>query len=976
MFKSRLFWKVISNFAILLVILTAMTVLTINILSQIERSFTTSSVNVKSLVSLNQLRDYLVAAPQSADLYMLTGKPEALELYTRIAGQEFAGELSSVGNLLSDSSDRQDLEQIRLLFDSWVQFVGDKKVQLYESGHRGEEFELELRTIAAIEDSMGYLTGAHTLLQDIYRDQSNTIPNSIDAGLRKARDIGFFVIVINVLLAVFSIVLGFVLTRSITKPVDMLRSGTRNIMDGSYETIEIHRKDEFGDLAEDFNRMAVMLQNNYGRLTAYSELMTSLNRYDTLEDVQSRSLEILCTHTKSAIGALYLLDAEKGALHLASGYALKDQTVVQEYLLGQGIPGQCAQLNQTLDVSNVTEGRGFVVETGLVSVVPAHIIAAPIVFQENVIGVVVLGSMRAFDEMKREVINNSVPQIGVAIMNAMNNDATKKLSREIAGKNQELNNKNSELQKAYRVKSDFLSNMSHELRTPLNSIIGFTSVLLGQHGDPLTPDQRKALEKVLKNGKHLLQLINDILDFSKIESGRTPINIEADEVANVISTAMVSVEPMVNTKGVKLIHDIEPGIPLLNTDVLKVKQILLNLLSNAAKFTEHGDITITARRLDTGMITIAVKDSGIGIEEKNLDKVFEEFQQIDSSNSRKYKGTGLGLPIARSYARLLGGDLSLQSMHGQGSTFTLTIPPVFPKEKLPKVETPKPISAPVMPASPAAAAPKPKLTVTPPSPVEQPKTVPREQVGSKGIQVLCIDDEPEVIELLQRYLVPEGFSVRGALSGDEGIRVAEEIQPAVITLDIMMPEKDGWQVLRELKSNPKTTDIPVIIHSVIDNKPLAVSLGALDVMPKPSEAKKILDVVSNALKSKDKRVLIVDDNEDFANYVQVILEQEGFQTTVAYGGEEALKKVSESIPALIFLDLTMPEMDGFEVVRRLRMNPEWRDIPVVILSGKDLSRDERETLRSQIQEFIEKGHFSREAITNVLKKTIPRSATA
>ena len=970
MFKSRLFWKVIVNFALLLAILSAMTVLTTLMLLQIEHNFKVASVNLQAVSTIDSLRNHVVNIPKFADAYLFTRIPERKAAY-RLGWVAFDFECGILEKSSTDSANTRELSRVRSLMYEWRNNIGDRKIAVADSGLRSEILEQRLREFATVEEQFGYLEHAHNILQALYLDELNTLPTSIDLGLRWMRDVSRFTIGINVLLVIFALLLAFVLTRSITKPVKSLRAGTQAIMAGNYETIDLRRRDEFGDLAGDFNRMAVILQNNYGRLTAYSELMTTLNRLDTLEDVQTKGLEILCTHTGCSVGALYLLDPSRKVLHLAAGYALNDDAAVQEYRVGRGIPGQCASLSQTLEISDVAQNDAFVIGTGLVNVVPSHILATPIVFQENVIGVVVFGSTLAFDEMKREVISNSVPQLGVSIMNAMNNDATKKLSREIAAKNQELNGKNTELQKAYRVKSDFLSNMSHELRTPLNSIIGFTSVLLGQHGDPLTADQRKALDKVLKNGRHLLQLINDILDFSKIESGRTPVNIDSDDVANVVSTAMVSVEPMVNAKGVKLVHAIEPDLPMLNTDTLKVKQVLLNLLSNAAKFTEQGTITVAAKKAERGFISISVRDSGIGIEDRNIEKVFEEFQQIDSSSSRKYKGTGLGLPIARSYARLLGGDLTVQSIYGQGSTFTLTIPPVFPKEKLPKPEgapPPAPVFSPAPPRpAPAPTAPGPSAR---PAEVVRPPVVPE---GTKGPLVLSIDDEPEVIELLQRYLGPEGFTVQGALSGDEGIRLAEELHPVVITLDIMMPDKDGWQVLRELKSNPKTRDIPVIIHSVMDNKPLAISLGALDLMPKPSEAKKILDVVGRAMKSKDRRILIVDDNEDFANYVQVILQQEGYQTTVAFSGEEALKAVAEGVPALMFLDLTMPGMDGFEVVRRLRMKPEWREIPVVILSGKDLSKEERETLRLNIQEFIEKGHFSREAISNVLKKIIPRS---
>ena len=548
-----------------------------------------------------------------------------------------------------------------------------------------------------------------------------------------------------------------------------------------------------------------------------------------------------------------------------------------------------------------------------------------------------------------------MPQIGVALTNAMNFESTKRLSHEVAAKNEELNTKNTELQRAYRVKSDFLSNMSHELRTPLNSIIGFTSVLLEPHGDPLTDDTKTALEKVLKNGKHLLQLINDILDYSKIESGRTTINVDADTVASIVANCLVTIEPMVTTKGVKLQTQIEDELPILQTDILKVKQILLNLLSNAAKFTDQGTITVVAKN-SNGMVAIAVKDDGIGIESKNLGSVFEEFQQIDSSNSRKHKGTGLGLAIARNYARLLGGDLTVESVFGTGSTFTLIIPPVFSPEQTGTQtlrDTPSPSSASVVPSVSQA-------------------LIRRTPISPTGTLVLCIDDEPDVIELMKRFLIPEGYAVQSATSGDEGIRLAEQLHPSVITLDIMMPVKDGWQVLRELKNNPKTKDIPVIIHSIIDNKPLAISLGALDVITKPSDAKQILAVVEHACHTKDQTILIVDDDGDFSDVLRQILQREGYWTLSVLNGDEALKTLEDLNPALIFLDLKMPGMDGFAVLEHLRADDRWQNIPVVILSGADVSDAQRVMLQQRTQDFIEKGKFSKELISQTIKRTIAR----
>jgi len=901
---------------------------------------------------LDRIRVLMGDIQTAADEFMYTGLPEKRTVYDE-CWKEFDNDFAVLQKSYTDSSDIQTLKQIRVSFYAWVSNIGDKKILLASSGLKSGDLEKEMNAIGRLQATNRYLETAQALIRTLYQQRLTAVPKNIEYSIDLSKNIESFIILVNVLLAVFAIALGFILTRSITKPVQQLRGGTQNIMHGVFEPISLNQRDEFGDLASDFNQMSRMLRNNYNRLTAYSELMTALNKHESLKNVEQASLEILCLHTEATIGALYLLDVESNLLRLVSGYALHEVENKIVYKVGEGIPGQCAAMKRTVEINDVATSKEFIIDTGLVSVIPSCILATPILFQENLIGVIVLGSMKSFDEHQREIMDNSVPQIGVAITNAMNLESTKKLSSEIAKKNNELHGKNAELEKAYRVKSDFLSNMSHELRTPLNSIIGFTSVLLGQHGDPLTVDQAKALEKVLKNGKHLLELINDILDFSKIEAGRTPINLSTDEVATIVSNALVTVEPMVTGKDVKLLQEIEPDLPPLTTDTLKVKQILLNLLSNAAKFTEQGAITVIAKRQNS-MIAISVKDDGIGIASKNLDRVFEEFQQIDSSNSRKYKGTGLGLAIAKKYAVLLGGNLTVRSEVGKGSTFTLVIPPEISEDKIPKPndESPekiKPTAAPIV-----ASAPSPSSAAT----------------LSNGILVLCIDDDAEVIDLLRRYLIPEGYSVKGASSGEEGVRLARELHPAVITLDVMMPEKDGWQVLRELKNSPATSDIPVIIHSVVENRPLALSLGALDVVTKPSEPKKILSIVERACRSSNQPIMIVDDNQDFADSLKIMLEAEGYRAIALYSGEETLKQIETINPSLLFLDLIMSGIDGFAVVKHLRSQDRWQNLPIVILSGADITEAQRENLNKLIEEFIDKGHFSKELISSTIKKIV------
>jgi signal transduction histidine kinase/DNA-binding response OmpR family regulator/HAMP domain-containing protein len=959
MFSSRLFWKVTFYFVFLLIILSLMTGITLYFLTDQKKSYSQASIEITTTSNLDRIRELLVDIQSSADDYLYTGIPEKKLAYDASL-KAFDNEMITLQKSYSDSIDLQTVKQIQIFVFEWITNIGDKRVGLYSSGLTDEKLGEEIQLLGRQETAARYLEMARTLINTLYQQRLRSVPMHIENAIELAKKINTFIIAVNVLFAVFALALGFILSRSITKPIGQLRDGTQNIMKGVFQPITLRQRDELGALAKDFNHMSEMLQNNYNRLTAYSELMTALNKHESTENVEQASLQILCLHMGAAVSALYLLENESNVLRLVSGYALSMTEDKLEYKVGEGIPGQCAAMKQNLEVNDIVATKEFIIDTGLVRVAPTNVLAVPILFQENLIGVIVLGAMQPFDKLRLEIIKNSVPQIGVAITNAMNMDSTRKLSIEIATKNNELNTKNAELQKAYRVKSDFLSNMSHELRTPLNSIIGFTSVLLGPHGEPLTPDQAKAIEKVLKNGKHLLELINDILDFSKIEAGRTPINIDSGEISEIISNVMVTVEPMVTTKGVKLIQEVEPELPILNTDILKVKQILLNLLSNAAKFTEQGTISISAKK-HGDMISISVKDDGIGIEAKNLDRVFEEFSQIDSGSARKYKGTGLGLPIAKNYARLLGGNLTVQSEFGKGSTFILVLPPAFAKDKLQKPgEEPAPSK--VAPATATAAVP----SATRPAPE---KSV----APSSSILVLCIDDDAEVIDLLRRYLIPEGYSVRGAGSGEEGIRLAKELRPAVITLDIMMPEKDGWQVLRELKNNPATKDIPVIIHSIIENRPLALSLGALEVIAKPSEPKKVLSVVERACRSKNQPILIVDDNQDFADSLKMLLETEGYRAVAMYSGENALKDIENINPSLLFLDLLMPGMDGFAVVKRLRSQERWRDLPIVVVSGADISDGQRKSLNTLTQEFIEKGQFSKEIITSTIKKIIYQS---
>ncbi|MBI3586441.1 MAG: response regulator [Ignavibacteriales bacterium] len=962
MLKSKLYWRVLANFALLLVILTTMTFLTLRILSQIEQNFSIASADITTLGDIEKVRRYINDVPAAANEYAFTASALAKATY-ETGWKEFDDALNTLKKDYADSSAIQDIKQIRELYFGWMQNVGDSLILLGDNKNLQKDpkaFQTQLRTLAEIEAQIQYIPNARKIIRDLYSHKIASQPRSIELATSLSSDLGKFIGLVNILLAIFALALGFVLTRSITKPIRLLKNGTQNIMLGKFEPITLNRSDELGDLAGDFNKMSAMLGNNYTRLQAYSELVTTLNSLEHIEDVEKKSLRLLCSHTQASVGALYIVNRESNMLELVSGYALKSKgETIKSFAIGEGIPGQCAAQGKILEIDDIPASTGFSVDTGLIELLPQYIMAVPIMFQERILGVLVLGSMKKFGDLEKEIVNNSVPQLSVAITNAMNDDATRKLSLEIAKRNEELNSKNSELEKAYRVKSDFLSSMSHELRTPLNSIIGFSSVLLGPNGDPLTADQRMALEKVLKNGKHLLQLINDILDLSKLESGRMTLSVESEDIPSVVSNCMLIVEPLIQQKKLSLVQDIQQNLPTLTTDIVKVRQILVNLLSNASKFTEKGEILVNVQQ-QGDMVSFAIKDSGIGIEKKNFDLVFEEFKQVDSSNTRKYKGTGLGLPISRKLARMLGGDLTVDSEYGHGSTFILTIPPTLPQQQQQAAGGKTDLKPQTIPPPPRTA----------PSMAAIKETLQKQGDKPQGVQILCIDDDPDVIEILRKYLVPEGYSVTGALSGEEGVEAAAKIKPALITLDIMMPRKDGWQVLRELKQNPDTMDIPVIIHSIVENKPLAMSLGAVDVMTKPTEPKRLLSLVKRYYQSNDQFILLVDDHEDFALAFKDLLKRDGFNVRIATGGKEALKILDESLPSLILLDLIMPGMDGFQVVRELQQKEQWKKIPVVILSGKELSEDEQRQLNAHIADYFKKDSFSTAEMTNTIKRIL------
>ena len=500
---------------------------------------------------------------------------------------------------------------------------------------------------------------------------------------------------------------------------------------------------------------------------------------------------------------------------------------------------------------------------------------------------------------------------------------------------------------ANSAKSQFLANMSHELRTPLNAIIGYSEMLQEECEDlgisQLIPD----LKQIHASGKHLLALVNDILDLSKIESGRMDLYLEAVDVCTVVGDVATTVQPLMEKNGNRLEVRCPVNTGAMYADLTKLRQSLFNLLSNAAKFTKNGRVILEGWREKIGTsdwITFRVMDSGIGMTRQQIERLFKPFTQADASTTRQYGGTGLGLTITRRFCQMMGGDVTVESQPGTGSTFTIHVPAeVKPLERQSDDATRVVQREPTM--------------LTPASLEEAISRYPSGARETEPGAVLVVDDDPDARELMRRILSREGYRVVVAPDGKEGLRLAKEVRPCAITLDVLMPTMDGWAVLTALKGDPELAGIPVIMVTITSDKTLAYALGAKDFLTKPLERDRLLSVLRKLdfdCRLVPCRALVVDDDEDTRRLLRSVLEKEEWIVAEAGDGVAALQALEEKTPDLVLLDLMMPKMDGFEFCERLRGDPKWRSIPVVVLTAKDLTEEDRSRLNGSVERVVKK----------------------
>jgi signal transduction histidine kinase/CheY-like chemotaxis protein len=515
---------------------------------------------------------------------------------------------------------------------------------------------------------------------------------------------------------------------------------------------------------------------------------------------------------------------------------------------------------------------------------------------------------------------------------------------------------------ASRAKSTFLANMSHELRTPLNAIIGYSEMLIEEAQDvgekAFVPD----LEKIQTAGKHLLTVINDVLDLSKIEAGKMQLQVESFSIAQVVKDTCNLIQPLVEKNRNTLQINYPPNIGSAINDQTKLRQCLFNLLSNSAKFTADGQITLDVRRevktLRIGdrpcgpqtqpagdvrqefeereFIIFEVRDSGIGMNPEQTSRLFQPFTQADSSTTRKYGGTGLGLVITRHYCRMMGGEIAVESQPGQGSTFTMCV----------LSEVVEALSA-------------------------RTTNLPKAQAGGRKANILVIDDDDVTRDILQRMLRREGFHVVGAGGGEEGLRLARALHPNLITLDVMMPDMDGWSVLTAIKNDPDISDIPVVMLTIVDDKNLGYILGASDYLSKPIDRDRLVAIANRYRHQQSSQpVLIVDDEPELRGIIRRFLIKEGWSVIEAGNGNEALQQVHANCPQLILLDLMMPDMDGFEFIAKLRSDEACAMIPIIVVTAKVLTPNENSLLTGKVDKVMYKGSYNHSELLKEIQRLV------
>ncbi len=752
-------------------------------------------------------------------------------------------------------------------------------------------------------------------------------------------------------LTIAAAVLAVVFSGIITRPLRRIITSTERFAQGDSKVVlPVRNRGEIGELARSFDHMISQIQERSRALVdREARLSAVLNAAaegilvcgdDGRIQSCNRAAERIFGYTSAeSIGRNFdeFIESERPSLdrksNVLSGVALLKQltqgTIEHTWRVSPG-PDQPRRLKQ---LTSGTNERVGVRKDG--SRFPLEMSVSAIDVEEGRLYTAIVRDVTLRKESERDIrqLNRHLKEL-----NAHLDQRVKERTAELEKTNTELAFARDEALEANRAKSAFVAQMSHELRTPLNAIIGYSELLIDEADDSGNQSSVPDLKKIIEAGRHLLNLINDILDLAKIEAGRIEPYLEDVAIRPLLDGVIDTIEPLARKNRNQLELNCPDQIGSMQTDRTRLRQVLLNLLSNACKFTEDGRISLIVQRQTTDgaeSVHFDIVDTGIGLTPEQIGKLFQNFVQVDSSNSRKLAGTGLGLAISRRFCELMGGGVTVESEYGKGSTFRVWLPAGKVKDRLATGETIEPTAA---------------------------QTEANENVPARSGTVLVIDDDPNTQDLMRRCLASEGFEVVVAANGEDGLARARELHPAFITLDVVLPQMDGWAVLNELKSDPQVCDIPVVMVTVVDDKNLGFALGASDYVTKPIDRGRLQALIRKYHPAGDHKrsVLVIDDSEPTRNLVSRLLSAAGWTVASAENGRAAINQIERARPDLILLDLMMPDVDGIEFLEILRKNEEWRLIPVILITAKDLTPDERSRVSDKVEQVLQKGSYSGE----------------
>ncbi|GMV34004.1 MAG: hypothetical protein DCC59_07935 [Chloroflexi bacterium] len=666
---------------------------------------------------------------------------------------------------------------------------------------------------------------------------------------------------------------------------------------------------------------AIRRRNEYLAVSAeIGKLVTSILDLNT---IFARTVNLITERFDFYHAAIYIVEETGFKLELkeATGEAGAEMKE-QEHKLRldeRSIVGSVASTGSPLVANNVLE-HPLYAASPLLSDTRAEA-AIPLRIGPRIIGVIDIQAreINAFNEDEISVLQTLADQVAVAIDNARSFELSQQAVME--------------MREADRLKSQFLANMSHELRTPLNSIIGFSRVILKGIDGPVTELMQQDLTAIYNSGQHLLGLINDILDQAKIEAGKMELAFDEVNVGDLIHSVLSTMSGIVKDKPIELRQFVAPETPAVRADAIRIRQVMINLISNAVKFTEEGSITVNVepyRQDGRRLVRISVIDTGPGISPRDQEKLFQAFSQVDASPTRKSGGTGLGLSICKQLINMHGGEIWVESEINKGSAFHFTLP-LYHKELEAEVESHK--------------------------------------------TILTIDDDPQVIGLYQRYLHPEGFRVEPLTDPARAVEAARRVKPFAITLDIMMPGTDGWTVLDALKSNAETRNIPVIICSIVEDIEKGFHLGASDYLVKPILEEDLVNSLDRLnADGSIREVLVIDDNPNDVRLIGKMLIDDGrYKPILAEGGQNGWAALSSGNPPhAIILDLFMPEMDGFQILEQMQADRRLRDIPTIVISGMDITPEQKNQLKEFGQRLLTKGAFTEKELLTSLQRSLER----